>query len=218
MDKEFKFLNINNVFNNSINIAYNLTFYSVYDYIRNSKNEFTLWPDGKIINIIFNRNSMIYLRGPDLLRYILTQDLNSYSVAIVGDISSASNNFLSERINFHHFDIGFVDLINIDYTLFEKIKNHKFDLILITLPSPKQECVAELIKNEKSTIFCIGGALNMISKDEKECPPIISKFGLEFIWRIFQNDTKRRIKRLLYSLYKFLINFNKVKIVKSQLN
>ena len=75
-----------------------------------------------------------------------------------------------------------------------KIKNN--ELILITLPTPKQEQLAEFLisKNKCYKIICIGGSINIVSGLEKRVPKILYHF--EFIWRL-RYETFRRLKRLL---------------------
>ena len=51
-------------------------------------------------------------------------------------------------------------------------------------------------KQVKYKIFCIGGAINMITGEEPACPKILESYGLETIWRL-RTDTKRRTKRFL---------------------
>jgi UDP-N-acetyl-D-mannosaminuronic acid transferase (WecB/TagA/CpsF family) len=78
------------------------------------------------------------------------------------------------------------------------------DLLICTLPTPKQEQLSEyIVKNNKFfKIICLGGAVAVASGDEKPVPDILNKFNLEFLWRL-RTDTKRRVLRLIYtfSLY-----------------
>ena len=92
--------------------------------------------------------------------------------------------------------------------MYEFVKLIKFsnnDLIFTTLPTPKQEQLANLIK--KNNIFykiiCIGGAITMASGEEKPIPTLFDKLSLEFIWRL-RNDTYRRFKRLIESFYYYI--------------
>ena len=50
----------------------------------------------------------------------------------------------------------------------------------------------------------------MAARLEKDCPKLLYKLGLEFIWRL-RGDTKRRILRLLYTfiMYNIFIISNK---------
>jgi UDP-N-acetyl-D-mannosaminuronic acid transferase (WecB/TagA/CpsF family) len=79
------------------------------------------------------------------------------------------------------------------------------DLIICTLPTPKQEQLSELIiKNNKYfKIICVGGAIAIASGSEKKVPEIFDKLNLEFLWRL-RTDTTRRVLRLIYTLYSYL--------------
>jgi len=81
--------------------------------------------------------------------------------------------------------------------------NLKNKLTFITLPTPKQEIIAEHLSkiNKFYKIICIGGSIAMVTGDEKPVPKLLYKF--EFLWRL-QFDTKRRIKRLTSTFYYFL--------------
>ena len=77
--------------------------------------------------------------------------------------------------------------------------------MLITLPTPKQEIIAEQVlkKYPMSKIICIGGGLRIASGSEKKCPPFFYNMGLEFLWRL-NSDTTRRVKRLAVDLFYFV--------------
>ena len=87
--------------------------------------------------------------------------------------------------------------------LYKKYFDFKFldsDLIFLTLPTPKQEELANLIikNNNFFKIICIGGAINIASGIEKPVPTVIEKMNFEFLWRL-RTDTLRRIRRLVVS-------------------
>ena len=75
------------------------------------------------------------------------------------------------------------------------------DIILITLPTPKQELLANIIRKKPNTlIVCVGGGISIASGRIRECPEFLDKLGLESLWRL-QTDTVRRIKRISVSIY-----------------
>ena len=83
------------------------------------------------------------------------------------------------------------------------IKNQKLDrdtFIILTLPTPKQEILANLISkdNPDINILCIGGSINMLSGHERKAPSFLYRSNLEWLWRL-KFDTKRRIFRLIES-------------------
>ena len=78
-----------------------------------------------------------------------------------------------------------------------KYKNlKKNDLVFLTLPTPKQEILADFISRQSKffKIICIGGSISIASGDEKEVPKFFSNF--EWVWRL-RYETLRRIQRLL---------------------
>ena len=85
-----------------------------------------------------------------------------------------------------------------------KYKALKNELIFTTLPTPKQEILADYIsKNNKYfKIICIGGSISIACGDEKEVPKFLYNF--EFLWRL-RYETWRRSKRLTQSLYNYLV-------------
>lgn len=86
------------------------------------------------------------------------------------------------------------------------------DVVIITLPSPKQEFLAFKIaeKAHGSKILCIGGAANMVGNKKLRAPKWISAMGLEWMFRL-KTDTRRRSKRLIYSLLIVMINLRVLK-------
>ena len=162
------------------------------------------WPDGIFKNRFYGKetpkvsglNIVSNLRIPNLIK----------NIYVLGSLTINSKKFLVNK--FSNFKLIHVSLP------FDKVENlYKFcpkkftqeDLIILTLPTPKQEQLAELIaKNNKYfKILCLGGAIAMASGEEKPVPKILDKFNLEFLWRLRQ-DTKRRIYRLVYTLYFYL--------------
>jgi len=88
---------------------------------------------------------------------------------------------------------------------------------MITLPTPKQEQLAEyLVSNNKYyKIICIGGSINIASGIEDVVPD--SLYQLEFIWRL-KYETRRRFIRLITTFTNYLMgkyiykNFKELKI------
>jgi UDP-N-acetyl-D-mannosaminuronic acid transferase (WecB/TagA/CpsF family) len=93
------------------------------------------------------------------------------------------------------------------------------DFVIITLPTPKQEMLANYIRSTQKNykIICVGGAINMLSGSEKPVPDFLGKFIFgEAIWRL-QFDFVRRSKRLFITFYSYIIGelrgaYNKIKI------
>ena len=91
----------------------------------------------------------------------------------------------------------------------KEIRNFSFSnakkntIVIVTLPTPKQEIVAKEIFSQNSSlkVLCLGGALNIASGYEKPVPNILEDLGLEFFWRL-KTDPIRRSIRLFISFFK----------------
>ena len=184
--------------------------------INNYKNLY-LWPDG-IFSKIFDRK--IYkIPGRDLL---MNTKLNSIikTIHIIGNLSDKNREFLMKKYNkkIKHTPLPYLQVNKLIKIL--KVKTNKNELILITLPTPKQEIIAEYIKNSNKNykIICIGASLNISSGEEKQMPKIIEDLNVEFLWRL-RTDFFRRIKRIILTFFYFIKNLtlnnklNKIKII-----
>ena len=165
--------------------------------------ELVNWPDGIFSKLISSKLRKI--PGRDILRkLVLPKEIKKISV--LGTLSPLGKNFLKKKfkkkINHISLPYGNIDEIIKDF----KFKTSKDELILITLPTPKQEQLAHHLKknNKFFKIICIGGSINIVTGEEKEVPKILYK--LEFIWRL-RYDTGRRLLRLLHTFYAY-IKFN----------
>ena len=108
---------------------------------------------------------------------------------------------LREKIE--HINLPYGDLN--DFKKFvPKLSNNQ--LCIITIPTPKQEILAEFIRSTQNNfkILCLGAAINMASGDEKTFTRIFRKiFIAETIWRL-QFETFRRLNRLISSFSSYL--------------
>jgi len=183
--------------------AFNLNFFgNFYSNRLKLSNNFLLWSDG-IFCKFFNRK-IKKIPGYNLINNIRLSS-KFKSIHVIGNTDSKVNIFLKK--NFYGRTINFSEL---PYGDIKKIINKipkikKNSLILLTLPTPKQEIIAEAIlkKYSFSKIICIGGGLKIASGSEIKCPNLLYNLGLEFLWRL-NTDTKRRTIRLLSSLFYFL--------------
>ena len=213
-----------NVLNDKINnendfifSAFNLAMTSnlIVKNIINEK-DFIYWSDGifcKFFNIKINK-----IAGNAFLEKIKL-DKKFKSLHVVGNLHEKDNLFLNNK--FSSLNINFTSLpFGEPEELIENIKNiDQNSLVLITLPTPKQEQVAQMILSKfgYGKIICIGGGLSIASGHEKKCPPFLDKIGLEFLWRL-KNETRRRTLRILrdlitvfFSLITFRLNKIEVK-------
>jgi hypothetical protein len=185
--------------------------------VRLSKSLFH-WPDGifkskffdKNIPKISGKNFLINLNIPNFIERIY----------IIGVLSFNSLEFLKKKFNKEiiHIKVPYssVDMIAKSFD----IKFNEKDLLFITLPTPKQEQLADIIinKNLYYKIICFGGAIAIASGDEKPVPRYLDRLGLEFLWRL-KTDTKRRFLRLAKTSYYYFLGevFFKYKKIKTLL-
>ena len=162
------------------------------------------WPDG-IFKRRFYGSDIPKISGLNIIKNIIIPNIIE-NIYILGLLSKSSKEFLVKKFyNFKliHVDLPFDTIENI-YKSCPKNFTDK-DLIICTLPTPKQEQLSQLIvQNSKYfKIICIGGAVAMASGEETPVPKILDKLNLEFLWRL-RTDTKRRIFRLFYSFYFYI--------------
>lgn len=159
------------------------------------------WPDG-----IFIRNIKIDVRkipGREILKQLKIPN-NIKTITILGNLPLISKEYLENRYNkkINHLELPYGTIEHIIKKFHYKIK--KNEIIMITLPTPKQEQLSEyLVKNNKYfKIICIGGSINIVSGLEKEVPKFL--YPLEFIWRL-RYETFRRFSRLIKSYINYVV-------------
>jgi exopolysaccharide biosynthesis WecB/TagA/CpsF family protein len=162
------------------------------------------WPDG-IFKSRFYGRKLSKIAGSSIINNLVVPSIIE-KIYILGKLTKLSNIYLIKKFpncKIIHIDLPFDTLENI-YKCCPKDFSNK-DLIICTLPTPKQEQLAELIaKNNKYfKIICIGGAVAIASGSEKKVPKILDKLNLEFLWRL-RTDTRRRFLRLFYTFYYYL--------------
>jgi N-acetylglucosaminyldiphosphoundecaprenol N-acetyl-beta-D-mannosaminyltransferase len=101
--------------------------------------------------------------------------------------------------------------------LVEKFDSDDYDYIWIALGSPKQDYVAsEIHYYFNAKIFCIGAAVDFVSGMKSESPHILSKIGLEWLYRLINEPRRLLIRYTLGSVRFLLLYFEWVKARKSQ--
>ena len=200
--KTFKILNSignfdlkKNFILSGMNLAF-LGYYSKRDVLP-QKNLYH-WPDGVFTKKIINLKK---IPGRELLNKIRLSN-NIKSIKIIGNITSHSKKFLRKKfkLSINHIQLPYAPLKEL---VKKKIVVKNSEIILITLPTPKQEQLAFSIakRNKNFKIICIGGSIAIASGEEKQVPKKLENF--EFLWRL-HNDFFRRILRLFESFYFFI--------------
>lgn len=197
--------------NNFILSALNLAFVGSLsrDQIKLNK-DLISWPDG-IFSKIYKKE-VKKIPGRIIMKNIqLDKKINR--ILVLGNLSKKGKKYLKSRFNLKiiHKPLPFGTADEISGNINFKIR--KNDLIFLTLPTPKQEQVAEHLRvnNKYFKIICIGGSIGIVAGDEKEVPKSLLYF--EFLWRL-RYETFRRIKRLLITFYQYMSDifiFNRLK-------
>ena len=201
---------------NFIYSAMNLAFLGSYAKGEIKKNKYLFnWPDGIFSRKISDLN--VKIPGRAIVRSLKIPK-KIKQITVIGNLSKNSLLYLRslykkkiKNVNVPYGDIKYI-LENFEY------KSSKNELIFTTLPTPKQELIANHIasKNKEFRIICIGGSISIACGDEKEVPKFLYPF--EFLWRL-RYETRRRILRLVtsyayYVIGRFLNNkLNNLKII-----
>jgi N-acetylglucosaminyldiphosphoundecaprenol N-acetyl-beta-D-mannosaminyltransferase len=206
IDKQKKINEIINKKKTFVLTAFNLNFFSnIYCNNLKLRKYSLLWSDGLFSKFI--NKKFIKIPGFKLITDIRLSS-KFKSIHVIGNIDSKVYIFLKKKFNrriINFTELPFGDVKKLRRNI-PKIKRNS--LILLTIPTPKQEIVADAIikKNSFGKIICIGGGIKIASGSEKKCPNFFYKLGLEFLWRL-NTDTKRRVRRLLLSLFYFFKSF-----------
>ena len=208
-----------NLKKNFILSALNLAFLGslIEGKIKLSKN-FINWPDG--IFSILREKKLFKIPGRKILHDLHLDKRYIERIIVLGNLSRNSKLYLKSKfkIKILHQNLPFGDVSEITRNL--KINIKKKDLVFLTLPTPKQEQIAEYLKNMNKyyKIICIGGSIGIASGDEQEVPKFLIYF--EFLWRL-RYETFRRLKRLIVTFYVYMydiilkknIRYIKIKIL-----
>lgn len=176
-------------------------------------NSAIFWCDGLMGSVFMRLKgcSTKRLRGVEMLKATLIAN-KGRAACILGSCNDAANKVLMHN-NVEVTQHYSLDSLNLDSFDFSSIFLGS-DLVLVTLPSPKQELLslklAAIPANHHKHFICIGGALNMLSNPELDCPRYLQISGLEFLFRL-RTDPFRRINRLFKSLVLSLLNFSSLK-------
>ena len=180
----------------------NLAFIGFINEIKPDRN-FRLWPDG-VFNKFFTKN-IEKIAGRKILNKI--ELWCDKEIIIVGNLNEKGKEFFKRK------NIKILRHVKLSYgsydSLLKEIRNFSFSntkkntIVIVTLPTPKQEIVAKEIfsKNSNLNVLCLGGALNIASGYESPVPNLLEDLGLEFFWRL-KTDPIRRSIRLFISFFK----------------
>jgi len=172
------------------------------------------WPDGIWLKKHIDIKKM---PGRDLIKNLKIPK-NIDNILVLGNLSEYSKKFLKKKFKLNIFNQK-LPFGSIEKIMQAKIRLKKKSLILITLPTPKQEKLAYHIsrRNLNYKIICIGASIAIASGEEKKVPNLFKNY--EFLWRL-RNDFFRRSKRIVETFFYYLkgkyINkvFHKTRFIK----
>lgn len=197
--KKLKFLNLNK---NFVLSAMNLAFLG-FLFKKDIKIHSTLinWPDGTFSKTISLNTKKI--PGREIVRKLNFRNTSINKIIVLGNLSNLSKNYLEKLYNLEikHIPLPYLPAENLK-KIVKDIRFKKNEIIFITLPTPKQEILAEFLSsiNPNHKIICIGASISIASGEEKEVPNFF--YYAEFLWRL-RYDTFRRLIRLIVSFYYF---------------
>ena len=187
--------------------ALNLAFIT-YNYKFNLRSHnYLFWPDGifsKHVGNIQKIPGRIYFKK--IIKILNSHKKKIRNVFIVGNLPHKSKNWIDKnlKVSYKHKKLSYGNIRILKKEIY-RMKFSNNSIIILTLPTPKQEIIANSIikKYPKINIICIGGSINILSGHEIKTPTFFYKFNLEWLWRL-KFDTRRRVIRLLESGFLYL--------------
>ncbi len=201
---KIKFLNIKdlNKINGKIISALNLAYITYNFQHKFRSHNYLFWPDGIFANFYLKKKKIPGRKYFKKIINFLNNSKKYNNIYILGNLPNVSKSWMSKKLKnkFKHIDLPYGDIQKIKRNIF-KLKFSSNSLIILTLPTPKQEIIGNIIlkKNLKLNIICIGGSINILSGYEAEAPELFNNLNLEWLWRL-RFDTKRRLIRLIQSI------------------
>ena len=199
-----KFLRVEdlNKINGKIISALNLAFITYNYEFKFRSHNFLFWPDGIFANLYANKRKIPGRKFFKKIIKFLNKSKKNTKIYILGNLPNISKSWMSKKLksDFDHIKLPYGNIKKIKESIY-KIKFNKNSLLILTLPTPKQEIIGNIIlkRNPKLNIICIGGSINILSGYEAEAPEMFNRLNLEWLWRL-RFDTKRRLKRLTQSI------------------
>ena len=199
-----KFFDLNKFNNNDGKIisALNLAFLTYNEKYKLRTHKYEFWPDGFFSKILTKKRK---LAGRYFIKKIISKLNNNKilkNIYILGNLNKRTKNWINKKLKrkYIHRNIPYGN-INKILRAAKNFQINRKSLIIITLPTPKQEMLANKFLRifPDCSVVCIGGSLNIVSGVEKKAPKLFNDFNLEWVWRL-RFDTSRRIKRLSESI------------------
>ena len=193
--------------------AYSLTLAHVLAEYHSILDTGVIYCDSRIISLYSKLvgSPVTQLRGADFMRHGLSQIRGVQQVVISGlpyssdELSRILSLEVVEGVEVSNFlppftsEMSVLVKSSIDFLSREKPK-----VVWVAVGTPKQDILASKLSTEyRANYFCIGAALNFLTKTVSECPKWLSLIGLEWLFR-FMQEPRRLWKRYLVGNFQFL--------------
>jgi len=163
--------------------------------------------------------------GSDLTRMLFVAGtLRKYRIAIVGGAPEEIE-VLKERYQLsdvYHLNpsMGFISRPEEVEHCCQFVKDVQANIVFFAVGSPQQELLASKVKatvGARGVGLCIGASLLFLTGTEKRAPGLVSKVGLEWLYRLSQNP-KRLWRRYLGNMKIFKLAMKAPRYQESKLN
>lgn len=158
------------------------------------------WPIALAASIV-SRNKLARITGSDLLPDLFNELSKEVRIGIFGGNNQQKIREILES-KYPNLNIQIVDTS--DWTdsvydvrrLRELIQYNALSIVLLCLGHPKQEILAQELKNydwvgsRPDWIMCVGATIEFLTGEQKRSPKIFSKLGLEWLYRLVTNPKK----------------------------
>jgi N-acetylglucosaminyldiphosphoundecaprenol N-acetyl-beta-D-mannosaminyltransferase len=169
--------------------------------------------DSRIISL-YSRlvgSPVTQLRGADFMREGLFQLRGIQQVVISGltysseELSMILSREIIEGIEVSNFLPPFTSEVpELVKSSMDFLRYAEPRIVWVAVGTPKQDILASKLSREyRANYFCIGAALNFLTKTISECPTWLSFIGLEWLFRLMQ-EPRRLWKRYLIGNLRFL--------------
>ena len=158
------------------------------------------WPIALAASIA-KKSRIKRVTGSDLLPQLFKELNKDVRVGIIGGKNQSEIRekleILYPNLNLQIIDTSiWSDSVYDIRRLRELIQHNALSIVLLCLGHPKQEILAQELKNydwvgsRPDWILCIGATIDFLIGEQKRSPKIFSKIGLEWLYRLITNPKK----------------------------
>lgn len=183
------------------------------------------WPIAVAASII-KRKRIKRVTGSDILPKLFKEINKEVRIGIIGGKDQKQIRTKLES-NFPNLNIQIVDTTLWSESTYdirrlrELIQHNALSIVLLCLGHPKQELIAQQLKNydwvgsKPDWIMCVGASIEFLTGEQKRSPKVLSKLGLEWFYRLAVNPRKfflRYFNAILPSIKLILKSFTLRKV------